>query len=112
LPDQGAILSYLLLVHVLTAPCHFTVLCLPLNTCALLPPIAAGHWTHLRLHLWRCLIKGPFSAISYLYTSTEVFNAWLRALGSKIGRQCWLSEMFHCAEFEMYEVEDTASVCR
>jgi hypothetical protein len=66
----------------------------------------------LRLHLWRCLIKGPFSAIAYLYTSTEVFNAWLRALGSKIGRQCWLSEMFHCAEFEMYEVEDTASVCR
>lgn len=74
--------------------------------------LAAGHWTHLRLHLWRCLIKGPFSAIAYLYTSTEVFNAWLRALGSKIGRQCWLSEMFHCAEFEMYEVEDTASVCR
>ncbi|WIA14435.1 hypothetical protein OEZ85_002961 [Tetradesmus obliquus] len=30
---------------------------------------------------------------------------------SKVGRQCWLSEMFKCSEFELYEVEDTASVC-
>jgi len=64
------------------------------------------------MHLWRCLIRGPFVSVTYLWTSTEVYNMWLRALGANIGRQCWLSEQFACSEFEMYEVGDTASVCR
>jgi hypothetical protein len=63
-------------------------------------------------HLFKCLIAGPFQSIIWQFTSTEVYNAWLRALGAKIGRQCWLSEMFRCSEFELFEVEDTASMCR
>ncbi|KAF6251173.1 hypothetical protein COO60DRAFT_1677209 [Scenedesmus sp. NREL 46B-D3] len=70
-----------------------------------------GPWLAWRRHFYKCLLAGPFQTIVWQYTSTEVFNAWLRALGSKIGRQCWLSEMFKCTEFELYEVEDTASVC-
>lgn len=71
----------------------------------------AGLWTHFRLHIWRSLVRGPFVSVTYLWTSTEVFNIWLRAMGAKIGRQCWLSEQFACSEFELYEVGDTASVC-
>lgn len=49
-----------------------------------------------RRHLWRCLLGGPFTGMSYMWTSTEIFNMWLRAMGAKIGRQCWLSEFFRC----------------
>lgn len=58
--------------------------------------IAASNFMLFRRHLWRCLVEGPFTGMMYIYTSTEVFNMWLRAMGSKIGRQCWLSEFFRC----------------
>lgn len=48
----------------------------------------------------------------HIWTSTEIYNAWMRALGAKIGKQAWLAEFFRCSEFEMYEVGDAASVCR
>ncbi|WIA16041.1 hypothetical protein OEZ85_012770 [Tetradesmus obliquus] len=70
-----------------------------------------GLWLAWRRHLFKCLIAGPFQSIIWQFTSTEVYNAWLRALGAKIGRQCWLSEMFRCSEFELFQVEDTASMC-
>jgi hypothetical protein len=78
----------------------------------LLLVFSGGLWLAWRRHVFKCLIAGPFQSIIWQFTSTEVYNAWLRALGSKIGRQCWLSEMFKCSEFELYEVQDTASVCR
>jgi hypothetical protein len=77
-----------------------------------LHPLAGGLWLAWRRHVFKCLIAGPFLSIIWQFTSTEVYNAWLRALGSNIGRQCWLSEMFRCSEFELFEVEDTASMCR
>jgi hypothetical protein len=73
---------------------------------------AGGLWLQFRRHLWRCLVKGPFTSVVYTWTSTEVFNIWLRALGSQVGRQCWLSEMFRCSDFDLYQVDDCASVCR
>ena len=82
------------------------------SCCCMCSLVAAGLWTHFRLHIWRSLVRGPFVGVTYLWTSTEVFNMWLRAMGAKIGRQCWLSEQFACSEFELYEVGDTASVCR
>lgn len=72
----------------------------------------ANLWDRIRIHMWRTLLRGPFTSLTHMWTSTEVYNAWMRALGAKIGRQCWLSEFFRCSEFEMYEVGDTASVCR
>lgn len=71
-----------------------------------------GLWLAWRRHLFKCLLSGPFQSIIWQFTSTEVYNLWLRLLGGKIGRQCWLSEQFKCTEFELFECRDTASMCR
>ncbi len=66
----------------------------------------------LRLHLWRSLLELPYIKTTWMWTATEVFNTWLRALGAKVGRQAWLSEKLRLSEHDLFEVSGPMFVTR
>lgn len=45
------------------------------------------------------------------WTGTELFNAFMRCLGARVGRQCWLGERMSCHEPDMLSMGDYVSVC-
>lgn len=64
-----------------------------------------------RYHLWKAILEQPYSKVAFTWTSTEVFNLWMRALGARVGRQAWLSEKLRCSEFDLITIGDYVSIC-
>jgi hypothetical protein len=58
-------------------------------------PTAPKSWSQrFRHHLQQCLLEHPtVKTAAYLWTGTAIFNAWLRALGTKVGKQAWIGEV-------------------
>lgn len=57
-------------------------------------PSSRTWWQRFRLHLQQCILDHPtVRTAAFLWTGTALFNAWLRALGAKVGRQAWIGEV-------------------
>jgi hypothetical protein len=57
-------------------------------------PAPRTWWQRFRQHLQQCILDHPtVRTAAFLWTGTALFNAWLRALGAKVGRQAWIGEV-------------------
>lgn len=66
-----------------------------------------------RSHLLQVMLDHPgLKMYLYMWTGTAVFNAWLRAMGSKVGKQAWIGEGLQLFEHDLVEIGDGVSVCR
>jgi acetyltransferase-like isoleucine patch superfamily enzyme len=67
----------------------------------------------LRLHFLECCLNHPYVRMgAFLWSGTEVYNAWLRGLGMKVGRQAWIGEDLHGSAPDMVEIGDHVSITR
>jgi hypothetical protein len=58
------------------------------------PAAPKSSWQRFRHHLQQCLLDHPtVKTAAFLWTGTAIFNAWLRALGTKVGKQAWIGEV-------------------
>lgn len=66
-----------------------------------------------RSHLLQVMLDHPgLKMYLDMWTGTAMFNAWLRAMGSKVGKQAWIGEGLQLFEHDLVEIGDGVSVCR
>jgi hypothetical protein len=67
----------------------------------------------LRLHFLECCLNHPYVRMgAFLWSGTAVYNAWLRGLGMKVGKQAWIGEDLHFGIPDMVEIGDCVSITR
>lgn len=66
-----------------------------------------------RSHLMQVMLDHPaLKVYLYMWTGTAIFNAWLRAMGTKVGKQAWIGEGLQLFEHDLVEIGDSVSLCR
>lgn len=71
-------------------------------------------WGHrFRRHLLHVILDHPnMKMYLFMWTGTAMFNAWLRGMGSKVGKQAWIGEGLQLFEHDLVEIGDSVSLCR
>lgn len=78
-----------------------------------LNPAPKSWGERFRSHLMQLLIDhSSLKLVLYMWTGTAMFNAWLRGMGAKVGRQAWIGEGLQLYEHDLVEIGDCVSVCR
>ena len=76
-------------------------------------PVPKTWADRFRSHVLQILLDHPaMKMYLYMWTGTAMFNSWLRAMGTKVGKQAWIGEGLQLFEHDLVEIGDCVSVCR